>query len=383
VAAHDDGADENDRLTADGGGDCDGDGERAASSRPPSSSVTRYSNGAEFNASLVAQRGTIRQRVGYLLSKRAVLVSTLMYGLNGFVQVISSEIFPLWVVTAKADGGLGFSSNNIGSAIMAAGVVTILLQLFVYPAVVKTAGLVRTYRYGCHLFAVVVVVMPLISALNTGGGGGGEESLFTFSLVVSALTLMGTATMFTLISVFVLINNSCYSHERATVNGIGQTFAALGRLTGPYLGSVVFAWSENNGQLWPFNYFFVWYLLAIVAVINARISVLLPRSIERRRREPREPRYASTPGQNDDDYESDETDELIDEEGEEEEDDEVDESVGGAKAGGAKAGGAKAGGAGEGQPQRHEATPNTARHGRAPSSSTTDGDVELGLVASK
>jgi hypothetical protein len=382
VAAHDDGADENDRLTADGGGD--GDGERAASSRPPSSSVTRYSNGAEFNASLVAQRGTIRQRVGYLLSKRAVLVSTLMYGLNGFVQVISSEIFPLWVVTAKADGGLGFSSNNIGSAIMAAGVVTILLQLFVYPAVVKTAGLVRTYRYGCHLFAVVVVVMPLISALNTGGGGG-EESLFTFFLVVSALTLMGTATMFTLISVFVLINNSCYSHERATVNGIGQTFAALGRLTGPYLGSVVFAWSENNGQLWPFNYFFVWYLLAIVAVINARISVLLPRSIERRRREPREPRYASTPGQNDDDYESDETDELIDEEGEEEEeDDEEDEAEGRAKAGGAKAGGA-----GEGQQHGspgHEATPNplhTARHGRAPSSSTADGDVELGLVASK
>lgn len=26
-----------------------------------------------------------------------------------------------------------------------------------------------------------------------------------------------------LISVFVLINNSCYSHQRATVNGIGKT----------------------------------------------------------------------------------------------------------------------------------------------------------------
>ena len=57
---------------------------------------------------------------------------------------------------------------------------------------------------------------------------GAGDSLFTFAVVVTALTLMGTATMFILISVFVLINNSCYSHERATVNGIGQTCAALG-----------------------------------------------------------------------------------------------------------------------------------------------------------
>ena len=71
------------------------------------------------------------------------------------------------------------------------------------------------------------------------------------------------------------------------------TLLHTGRLTGPYLGSLVFAWSETNGQLWPFNYFLVWYLLAILAVINARVSYLLPRSIERRRREPREPRYAS------------------------------------------------------------------------------------------
>ena len=56
-----------------------------------------------------------------------------MYGLNGFVQIISSEIFPLWVVTSKADGGLGFSANNIGTAIMLSGVLTIFLQLFVYP----------------------------------------------------------------------------------------------------------------------------------------------------------------------------------------------------------------------------------------------------------
>ena len=32
------------------------------------------------------------------------------------------------------------------------------------------------------------------------------------------------------------------------MNGIGQTLAALGRSTGPLVGTPVFAWSERNGK---------------------------------------------------------------------------------------------------------------------------------------
>ena len=48
---------------------------------------TRYSNGSEFNTSLAARNGSLTQRVKYLLSKRTVCVSTLMYGCTGLVQV--------------------------------------------------------------------------------------------------------------------------------------------------------------------------------------------------------------------------------------------------------------------------------------------------------
>jgi MFS family permease len=211
------------------------------------------------------------------------------------VQIVSSEVFPLWVVTSKQDGGFGFSSDSIGTVIMISGVFTVLTQLLVYPALVSSMGCVKVYRLGCHMFASVVIGMPLISLMNgdTTTPDDMPPDMVTWILVVTALTLMGCGIMFTLISVFVLINNSCYSHERATVNGIGQTFAALGRLIGPYLGSTLFAWSENNGQAWPFNYFFVWYILGIISFANARVSYFLPRSIERRRREPREPRYAA------------------------------------------------------------------------------------------
>jgi MFS family permease len=166
---------------------------------------------------------------------------------------------------------------------MISAVFIVILQLYFYPILIESYGTLWTYRFSCNLFAVVAIGMPMISYSNQ------ETSPFTiWVLVIGGLVLMGTATMFTLISVFILINNSCYSHERATVNGIGQTFASFGRLCGPVIAAYVFAWSESNGRQWPFNYYFVWYILGIFSLFNSRLALFLPRSIERRKREPKE-----------------------------------------------------------------------------------------------
>ena len=34
---------------------------------------------------------------------------------------------------------------------------------------------------------------------------------------------------------------------RGTVNGFGQSTAALGRMLGPVIGAPIFAWSETSG----------------------------------------------------------------------------------------------------------------------------------------
>jgi MFS family permease len=286
------------------------------------------------------------------LSKRTILVSTLIYGFAAFAQLIANEIFPLWVVTSVRDGGLASGPHNIGIAIMISGPIIIAMQIGVYPYLVERYGVLKIFRVGCSLFAIACILMPCVSLLpahmasrapgsdtagsangggidggsdGTSGGGGidtGSGSLgsngggvsasssgvpsgvvnnavsigsdFTWFFVVAALSVIGTSAMWVFTSVFVFINNSCYSHERATVNGIGQTCASFGRFTGPYIGATLFAWSENNGFLWPFNYYLTWYVIALVSIGNSYLSRLLPRSIERRKREPREPRYALT-----------------------------------------------------------------------------------------
>mmetsp|Transcript_29208 Transcript_29208/g.58294 ORF Transcript_29208/g.58294 Transcript_29208/m.58294 type:complete len:559 (-) Transcript_29208:23-1699(-) len=244
--------------------------------------VVRYSNGSEFFESVDSSHQSVWANLRYLLRQRHVSVATSLYGLAAFVVVIVNEIFTLWIVTSVSDGGLDYNTQQIGTAIMICGAFAIILQLTVYPTAVEKLGVLAVHRYGGLMFAVNSVFIPTL-----GIGAADRSPTATLALVVLVLTVQAVAVNWYLISTFVLISNSCYSHQLATVNGIGQTCASIGRLSGPYLGSVLFAWSETNGLEWPFNQYFVFYVSAILAVMIYQYSLYLPRSIQRRKREPK------------------------------------------------------------------------------------------------
>lgn len=208
---------------------------------PPN--VPRYSNGSsEYDASISSS--SLSSTLKYLLSRQEVLITTSLYGFYGFIQLASNDIFPLWVVTSPADGGLGYNSYLIGTVTMITGPITIFMQLIVYPYLAQSYGELSVYRYGSALFAIGMVFIPSISSIPYAE----PNSFLSFLLVISGLTIMSVSAMWTMITIFVLINNSCYSHQRGTVNGIAQTFASIGKLSGPYIGANIFAWSETNGR---------------------------------------------------------------------------------------------------------------------------------------
>ena len=47
-----------------------------------------------------------------------------------------------------------------------------------------------------------------------------------------------------------MVNNSSLPETKGTVNGIGQSLVAILRSFGPTVGSLSFAWSEGNGELY-------------------------------------------------------------------------------------------------------------------------------------
>lgn len=205
--------------------------------------IPRYNTGSVDDEEVSGLKN-LWNTVIYLLSKREILISTSLYGLNAFIQLAANEIFPLWVVTSIDDGGFGYNTHAIGLATMITGPITIFTQIVIYPYLTEKLGILRVYRYGAFIFAIAMICAPGISLIEYII----PSAALSFALVTMTLAIISIGSMWVLITIFVLINNSCYSHQRGTVNGIGQTFASLGRLSGPYVGANLFAWSENNGK---------------------------------------------------------------------------------------------------------------------------------------
>ena len=205
----------------------------------------------------------------------------MLYAVMGLCNMTVSEVLPLWVVTPIHDGGLNFDSSQIGMAIAFTGPVQILTQIFIYPWLVNRLGVLSTCKLGIYVYAASVVLFPWVSLTRHM-----KPSLISWSFLVLVLTIANVSALWCFTSVFVLINNSCFSKQRATVNGIGQTFASLGRMIGPISGGSLFAWSETNGLGWPLNFHFTFYVIAAVSLAQLILAVRLPESISRKKVEP-------------------------------------------------------------------------------------------------
>lgn len=240
----------------------------------------RYSNGSEDETVITRGRG-FWTMLAIIFQQPEIMISTILYGTNALSIIVFNEIFPLWVVTAKSSGGFEFTSYQIGVSTMISGVLGIVLQVTLYPYMTDRLGVLFVHKAGVLAFALSCIAVPCASLVNSA-----HSSFLTWVAIVGSQLLINVTSTWVLVSVFVLINNSCYSYQRATVNGLGQTFASLGRLMGPYVGANIFAWSENNHMSWPFNFYLTFYLMAIIGFGNWLLANRLPWSIQRRKKEP-------------------------------------------------------------------------------------------------
>lgn len=240
----------------------------------------RYTNGSEDETVITRGRG-FWTMLKNIFQQPEIMISTILYGTNALSIIVFNEIFPLWVVTSKDVGGFEFTSYQIGVSTMISGVLGIILQVTLYPYMTDRLGVLFVHKAGVIAFALSCILVPCASLVNRMG-----SELLTWTVIVGSQLLINVTSTWVLVSVFVLINNSCYSYQRATVNGLGQTFASLGRLTGPYAGANIFAWSENNHMSWPFNFYLTFYLMAMIGFGNWMLASRLHPSIQRRKKEP-------------------------------------------------------------------------------------------------
>jgi len=200
-----------------------------------------------------------------LLLRRDVALSTSLYGALGFIGLASQECMPLLLLGDAAHGGLGMGPADIGATIAAVGPALLLFQVVAYPRMVRAAGLLTTMRVCTVAFAASLVLTPFVSVASGADAGW----RWAAAIAVNVISTLARVPIF--ISTFVLISEAGSDHDRASVNGLGQSLCALGRITGPPIMTSLLAWSTSNNGAWPLNFHLAWLVLAAMV-----LAVVLP-----------------------------------------------------------------------------------------------------------
>lgn len=153
-----------------------------------------------------------------------------------------------------AKGGLDWSASKVGTVASITGIVMIPYQIFVIPQLAASLGVRKLIVCAAALQIPFVFAMPFLRAPTVGVSAYSENTLEIMTLLFRATQgLLGT-TAFT--AVFLLINNACQIHQRASVNGLSMAVASITKAVGPIAGSELFAWSifqANYTQTSPSN----------------------------------------------------------------------------------------------------------------------------------
>lgn len=142
-------------------------------------------------------------------------------------------------------GGLGMPAATVGLATSIAGLLGMILQLFLYPAVHARLGTLSSFRSSLILFPPAYILAPYLAILPSSTPFPIPASgLLIWSGITLVLLLQVTARTFALPATIILLNN-CSPHPSVlgTVHGMGQSVSAAFRTVGP----VVAGWWYGAG----------------------------------------------------------------------------------------------------------------------------------------
>lgn len=202
---------------------------------------------------------------------RRVLV---VYGFVAFFDMAMAALLPIFCYTSIADGGLGFSSRDIGVVLAVWGVYNVFFQLYAAPRIIDRFGAFKTQITTLLAIPLIFVLYPMENAFAKAAGSvnGAVGALIAVHLALSSLIYVGYGT----IHMFI-VDSSPSSNALGAVNGIAQTAGTLIRTFSPWVATSLFSLSVDRqlvgGKL-------VYILLGCAAVCAVYTSVtLLPRRL--------------------------------------------------------------------------------------------------------
>ncbi|RUS16332.1 major facilitator superfamily domain-containing protein [Endogone sp. FLAS-F59071] len=201
----------------------------------------------------------------------------LAYTILAFHCMIFDELFNLYAVALPSIGGLGWTARNLAISLALMGIVQLVAQFVLYPCINHYVKTMTLYRWSLMWYIPVYMLCPVIASLADVWGKGGDAWVWYAMLVV--LTVRFCLTTISYTAVMLMINNSANSDMLGTVNGFGQTSASFVRAVGPALGGTLWSWSLTNNASFPFNNWFIFFVMSGLTLIGYVQSLPLPESV--------------------------------------------------------------------------------------------------------
>ena len=206
-------------------------------------------------------------------SERMLMGSTIfLYSLWSCLDMMSNECFPLWAISKSVDGGLDFDSGRIGLVLSISGVFILGFQLFVFPWLESKYGPLLLFRVASACCAPLFLFFPYIHYFKAD-----TVVLWILLLIISIVKSCLGLIVFT--ASFMLINNSTTRSNRGSVNGAAMSVASLFKAIGPTVAGFIFSWSIASDRGFPFDFRFVFEIVAILCVVCSVTSLFMTSAI--------------------------------------------------------------------------------------------------------
>lgn len=206
-----------------------------------------------------------------------VFITIFLYALLSFNWLCFDEVFSFWSIRNISDGGIDFSTLNIGVAQSISGVGMILIQMFIYVPMDKKFGSLKMFIMSSLLLFPVFLYTPYLNLVAHNR----VALWFCISIIMIFKSGLGTSGM---AAINLLINNSATSQVVGSVNGMSASVASLSRIVAPVVGGSLYAWTNSNNLGFPLDFHLPFFMMATITLIISSISLVLNSDVNTRRK---------------------------------------------------------------------------------------------------
>jgi len=200
------------------------------------------------------------------------------------VVLCGAEMTPLWMATSVANGGLGWTSLEIGAFGTVMGCVILLFQVFLFTRLCRAYGIVTLLTYALLVNAVAFPLHPIAHVAAK------KSKAWTWVAVVCLGLARGMSGPIIMGGSSLILNNASPRDTLGAVNGFSGTFGNAARGVAPLIGGSLVAMmvamkpGTPGRDVWPFVVIGLGFVS--LTVLSRRLSLDLNK--------PRRPRRTSS-----------------------------------------------------------------------------------------